>query len=789
MSAADFRLPTAWRPAEAGDAAGHHTVVGYGDLVGDLVGLAAGSGLTAVLLAAHVKVLSMLSEERTFRTDVHWAPRHRAARTLTVDRSAAATWRELVRLVAAAPLSVKDSAVAPDPGRVLFTTAGRPGLARRGLCVGVRDGALVLDAAADAIDGDGLLRLASMYRGVLEAMARDDGGDAVAAVLPPGERRAVLDRWAAGRSAVRPADTVVDLFRAQAVRTPHAPAVQVSGASISYRELDERSNQIAHRLVGLGARTETLVGVRLRRGADLLPALFGVWKSGAAYLPLDVDLPAERMRRMVAAAGCELVISRSEHAPGPDARLLLLDAERDAIAALPRTPPDVSAGPMNLAYVIFTSGSTGVPKGVLVPHGCLTNYLHWTAGEYAARGAGGSAFFTSIGFDLGIPSLFTPLLVGQRVELLPDPMDTADLGTLLAGGAPYSFLKMTPGHLNLLSLDLSAAQARDLAGLVIAAGDAFPAALARRWIGLAGPAGTAVATEYGPTEITVGNSGQRITDDGSDGLTPLGVPIPNTTMYVLTDELEPTPVGVPGEVYVGGAGVSRGYLGDPALTADRFVPDPYGPDGTRLYRTGDRARRRQSGSLEFLGRTDHQVKIGGYRVEPGEVQETIRRRPGVGEAVVVVCERPNRSPHLAAFVIPAPGRELDVSRLRADLAAELPGHMVPSEIVAVGDFPLTANGKVDARALRDRTSSRQPQSTREGRRSVSDSHTEMAYQVVVNHEEQYSIWDANRQPPDGWHADGFAGTKQQCLAHITEVWTDLRPLSARAGVVAATGPR
>jgi non-ribosomal peptide synthetase component F len=259
---------------------------------------------------------------------------------------------------------------------------------------------------------------------------------------------------------------------------------------------------------------------------------------------------------------------------------------------------------------------------------------------------------------------------------------------------------MTPGHLNLLSLDLSPAQARDLAGLVIAAGDAFPVALARRWAGLAGAGGTAVATEYGPTEITVGNSGQRITAVDSDGLLPLGVPIPNTTMYVLTDELEPTPVGVPGEVYVGGAGVSRGYLGDPALTADRFVPDPYGPAGTRLYRTGDRARWRSSGSLEFLGRTDHQVKIRGYRVEPGEIQETLQRHPDVGVAVVIVCEQPHRSPHLAAFVVPAPGRELDLSRLRADLAADLPDHMVPSEIVAVGDVPLTANGKVDTRALR-----------------------------------------------------------------------------------------
>ena len=214
------------------------------------------------------------------------------------------------------------------------------------------------------------------------------------------------------------------------------------------------------------------------------------------------------------------------------------------------------------------------------------------------------------------------------------------------------------------------------------------------------------------TEITVGNSGQRITDLDSDGLTPLGVPIPNTTMYVLTDDLEPAPIGVPGEVYVGGAGVSRGYLGDPSLTADCFVPDPYGPAGARLYRTGDRVRWRTSGALEFLGRADHQVKIRGYRVEPGEIQATLRRHPDVGDAVVIVCEQPQRSPYLAAFVIPAPGRELDVPRLRADLAADLPDHMVPSEVVAVDAIPLTSNGKVDTRALR--TVPRQLESTQGG---------------------------------------------------------------------------
>jgi amino acid adenylation domain-containing protein len=739
VTANHFRLPAAWRPSDVDNILRLDTVVLYGDLAAALPAYGPGRELTTLLVAAHAKVLSMLTEERSFRTDISGTPHQDGARTLTVDRPAAGTWRELVDQVHGAQPGIP--APAPDAGgperadRVLFTD-GEPDR-RYGLCVCVRDGWLRwlrLSVSASAVDREGLIRLASMYQGVLTAMAGSPDGDAVAAHLPDAERQAVLRRWAAGPAASRPADpaasqpadpaasqpadpaasgpagTVVQLFEAQAARTPEATAVTVSGRSITYRELEERSNQIAGHLVGQGARPEVLVGVCLRRTADLLPALFGVWKSGAACLPLDADLPAPRLRRMVAGSGCHLLLTNTGNAPtlsdgdgdsdSDGRRFVLLDAERDAIAALARTPPGVPVGPANLAYVMYTSGSTGAPKGVMVQHGGLANYLHWTADEYAAGGTGGSAFFTSIGFDLGVPSLLTPLLVGQRVDLLPDPLDIADLGALLAAGAPYSFLKMTPGHLNLLSLDLDPGQAAGLAGLVIAAGDGFPAGLARRWMALAGAGGTAVATEYGPTEITIGNSGQRITDADSAGLLPLGVPIPNTTMYVLTGELEPTPVGVPGEVYVGGAGVSRGYLGDPALTADRFVPDPYGPPGARLYRTGDRARWGPSGALEFLGRNDQQVKIRGYRVEPGEIQETLRRHPDVDEAVVILCDQPGRSSWLAAFVIAAPGGEVDVRRLRADLAADLPAHMVPSEIVAVGAIPLTANGKVDTRALR-----------------------------------------------------------------------------------------
>lgn len=640
MTANHLRIPTAWR---GGDNAVRTVKVEFADLA---------PITTEALVAAHIKVLSMLTEEREFRTDIH-------------------------------PDGDLDTDAEPPGDRVLLTTGNPPDRAGRyGLHVEVCDGALLLHTAAIT---DGYLhRLASMYRGALETPSSETH-------LPSEDRDRVLGDWATGPSVSTTPGTFLDHFLAQVATTPDATAVHASGTTLTYADLDTSANRIAHWLLRNGVRAETPVGVSLRRSPDLLPVILGVWRAGGVYVPLDPGLPAPRLRYMTEAAGCDLVITDE-----------LLRSEVDTITTQPPTSPGVPVRPAQLAYVIYTSGSTGNPKGVLVQHDSLLNYLLWTVDEYAARGAGGSAFFTSTGFDLGMPSLLTPLLTGQRVDLLPDPLDTADLGECLVRGAPYSFLKMTPGHLNMLSLELGAEEARDLAGVVIAAGDAFPAALARRWRDLAGPGGTLVATEYGPTEITVGNSGQVITDPNTDGLLPLGVPIRNTTMYVLTERLTPVPVGVPGEVHVGGAGVARGYLGDPALTADRFVPDPYGPPGARLYRTGDRARWLPDGSLEFLGRVDHQVKIRGYRVEPAEIQAVVRRRPEVGEVAVIACEQPPRPARLVAFVRPADGRTVDPAGLRAGLAAELPDHMVPAEIVLVGEIPLTANGKVDTRALRER---------------------------------------------------------------------------------------
>ncbi|MFE9423846.1 amino acid adenylation domain-containing protein [Kitasatospora sp. NPDC006697] len=696
-----FTLPTARR---AGTAPAEVSVP-YGDLIEGLAALgeAAHARLADVLLAAHVKVLHALTEDGDRHAELELPD----GRPGTVPlRPVPASWRLLVRRVAE-QAAAGEPGTAAGGGRVLFVprTRGTAPSDEPGVTVTVDQGRLRLRAGADGPDAAGLGALAARYRPVLEAMAADPDGDARAARLPAAERDKLLHAWSRGPGAERAARGVDVLIRAQAARTPDAVAVRWAGGNLTYRQLVEQANRMAHQLSALGAGPGRLVGVCLRRGPELLPAVLGIWSTGAGYLPLGPELPAERLKLMTEAAGCELVVTSTEQLPAlgapAGARYLLTDRDRAAIEARPATAPPTPDDPGRLAYVIYTSGSTGVPKGVLVDHRGLANYLLWTAQAYAGRGTGGSAFFSSISFDLGMPSLLTPLLTGQSVHLLPDPIDLADLGDELAAGAPYSFLKMTPGHLDLLSLDLEPGAAHRLAGLVIAAGDAFTSELARRWIELAGPGGTALATEYGPTEITVGNSGQPIDEPPGSELIPLGSPIPNTTMYVLTDRLEPVPIGVPGEVFIGGAGVALGYLNQPRLTAERFLADPYGPPGARLYRTGDRARWTRDGSLEFLGRTDHQVKIRGHRVELGEIQARLREHPAVGEVVVIACGPAGRARSLAAFVVPAPGAVSEPEQLRAHAVARLPWYMVPAHFVTVDRLPLTRNGKVDRLVLLD----------------------------------------------------------------------------------------
>ncbi|MCJ1678508.1 non-ribosomal peptide synthetase, partial [Streptomyces sp. APSN-46.1] len=349
-----------------------------------------------------------------------------------------------------------------------------------------------------------------------------------------------------------------------------------------------------------------------------------------------------------------------------------------------------------LAYVIFTSGSTGLPKGVEVTHRGLVNHVAWAARELASRGTGGAPLFSSVAFDLVVPNLWAPLVTGQAVHTVPQDADMGELGRHVAAGAPYSFIKLTPGHLDVLVQQLTAEQAAGLASVLVVAGEAFTSATLDRWRALAPD--TPLINEYGPTEASVGTSIFPVPAEVSAEVLPIGRPLPNMAMYVLDAALQPVPVGVTGELYVGGTGVARGYAGRPDLTAERFIPDPYGTPGARLYRTGDLVRQLPDGNVEFLGRIDDQVKIRGYRIELGEIQATLAGHPSVREAAVIVLDDGPAGPRLAAYYVPAEDAE-EVTDLAAHCATRLPDYMVPATFTPLDAIPLNANGKVDRRAL------------------------------------------------------------------------------------------
>ncbi|MGA5129480.1 amino acid adenylation domain-containing protein [Streptomyces olivoreticuli] len=573
-----------------------------------------------------------------------------------------------------------------------------------------------LEYATALFDAATARRIAGHYTRLLAAAAADPTarvhdldilGEDERSLLMDGPAVPVGTRTPLDPAALRP---VHEVITAQAARTPDAVAVVHGARRVTYSELDALADRVGARLRALGAGPEDTVGVLLDRSPEMVATLLGIWRSGAAYVPLDPGYPDERMEFMLADTGTSLVVTEQRHAgrlAAAAARLVVLDdaAEREALRACPAgplAPPPGGHDLDHLAYVIYTSGSTGRPKGVLISHRGLANYLGWTVDAYAGAGTGGAPLFSSVAFDLGVPDLYTPLMTGQPVHLVDQDTDVTELGRVLAEGAPYAFVKLTPGHLDLLTRQLNDEQIAGLAGLVIAAGDSFTGRLADRWARAAGPDGTRLAAEYGPTEITVGNSAYFVDGPQDAELVSIGRAIPHTTMRVLDEELRPLPVGAVGEVYIGGIGLARGYARRPGQTAEKFLPDPYGAPGSRLYRTGDLARVLPDGNLDFVSRADHQVKLRGYRIEPGEIETALTASPAVGEAVALVREDTPGDRRLVAYVVPAPGAgsaDLAPAGLREALGEVLPAYMVPAAFVTLAALPLTANGKLDRKAL------------------------------------------------------------------------------------------
>ncbi|OLF05233.1 hypothetical protein BLA60_36860 [Actinophytocola xinjiangensis] len=669
--------------------------------------------LKSVLLAAHLKVLSQLTDQDRFTTGLVANGRVEAPgadrvygmhlNTVPIGHDAtAATWRALItgtfdREIALwphrrFPLPVIQRELG-DGSRLLdvrfsyhnfhqvdtdvidYDETIDDSPTEFPLGVSARLGFLTLTANPRHLAPDHLARLAAAYRDVLEAIASDVDGDARAVRLGAGHTALVLTRSEPPAAAL--SGTVLDAVERRAAAHPDAEAV----TGTTYGRLDAHANQVAHALRERGVGAGSVVGVLLDRGPDLFAALLGVWKAGAAYLPIDPATPGARIETVLADAGATILLTEKDLATRAAATVVLV-ADVDG----PRTAPPRTTTPDELAYVIFTSGSTGRPKGVQVTHAGLANHVAWAAEALAGSGSGGSALFSSVAFDLVVPTLWAPLVTGQRVFLAPAGLDLADLGATLAAAGPFSFLKLTPAHLELLGHQLDDRTAASLAGVVVVAGEALTGELAQRWLRLLGPG--RLINEYGPTEASVGTTVLPVDEPPGTAVVPIGRPLPGLTVRVLDAAARPVPVGVVGELYVGGIGVARGYARRPDLTAERFVPDPYGPPGTRLYRTGDQVRLRADGVVEFVGRADDQVKIRGYRVELGEVAAVVAAAPGVGEAVVLAADGQLVAYHTGT----APD-------LAEHCARHLPDYMLPAGYVELAEIPLNANGKVDRQAL------------------------------------------------------------------------------------------
>ncbi len=548
-----------------------------------------------------------------------------------------------------------------------------------------------LEYSTSLFDESTVQAMADHFVRVLEAVVADPAVRLSAVdMLSEAERRRLLVDW--NDPAAEQRDRCVhELFQARAARSPHATALEWGTERLSYAELDSRANGWAQRLMEGGVGPGAVVGILLDRGPDLVASMLGVWKVGAAYLPMDPSYPAERLSYLLDAAAAAVVVTSAGYAARFGVPTLLAGADGPAVDAGPVVTG--RADPDQLAYIIFTSGSTGRPKGVQITHRNLCNYLQpWAADTLAAQGTGGAPLFSSVAFDMAVTALWAPLISGQRLFLLPPDLDLTDLGRLLCAKAPFSFVKLTPGHLEILGEQLDDAAAARLASVLVLGGEPLPSAMANRWSAILGPG--RLINEYGPTEITVANCAYTVASGMSASRVPIGRPLPNTTLYLLDPGLRPVPVGVVGELYVGGAGVARGYLNEPGMTADRFVPNVFGAAGSRLYRTGDLARWLPDGTVDLLGRADDQVKIRGYRVEPDEVRSVLLDCPSVRDVAVVA-----EGGDLLAYTVPVDGVDPQPAALAAHCATRLPDYMIPSHFITLDSLPLNQNGKLDRRRL------------------------------------------------------------------------------------------
>ncbi len=557
-----------------------------------------------------------------------------------------------------------------------------------------------LEYSTELFDAVTVRRLLAHLERLLAGLADPEAGETRLSTLPllaPAERRQLLGEWNDTGNAddTTPEVCLHQLFEAQAARTPEAVAlVSPDGRRrLSYRELDARADALARRLRALGVRSEVLAGVLMDRTVELVVALLAVLKAGGAYVPIDPAYPRQRVATLLASSGAAVLLTRRSlleefgASLPPAAVPVFLDEEeetREISAALPATPPRSD----NLAYVIYTSGSTGDPKGVAIEHRSAVAFARWARKAYTPEESAGVLGSTSICFDISIMEIFVTLAWGGRILLAENALALPSL----PARDEVTMINAVPSAMAEL---VRSGRLPDSVRVVNTGGEAVNGALARRIYEQS--RATRVVDVYGPSEDTTYSTTSEIPRDVENPA--VGRPIRGTRAYVLDAGLSPVPIGVAGAVYLAGDGLARGYLGRPALTAERFIPDPHGEPGDRLYRVGDLARWRADGEIEYLGRIDHQVKVRGFRIEPGEIEAALATHPGVEAVAVGTHEAEPGDLRLVAYVVPRPGCEPAVDELRGLVAERLPAYMMPAAFVALSALPLTTSGKVDRRAL------------------------------------------------------------------------------------------
>jgi amino acid adenylation domain-containing protein len=552
-----------------------------------------------------------------------------------------------------------------------------------------------LEYRTDLFTRPTIVRFLRQFQTLLESIVADAARPiSRLAMLPEDERRQVLTAWN-NTATDHPDRCIHQLFEEQCARTPDAVAVQFQDRTLSYRELNARANQLARHLRKLGVTPDSRVGISVHRSPGMMVGLLGIMKAGGAYVPLDPTYPRERLEFMLQDGGAGVLVTEArllESLSPQQAQVVCIDRDWPSIAQENSDNLNAEVSPANLSYVIFTSGSTGRPKGVQLEHRNVVNFINSVRRLFSLGEHDVYLGVASMSFDASVLDFYLPLAVGARLVIVD--ADTSRDARALAetmSRASVSAMHATPSTWRSL---LDAAWPGNSQLQILSGGEALPWDLAKELL----PRCSALWNLYGPTETAVYSAIHRV--EAADGAVLVGRPVDNTQIYILDAQQQPAPIGVPGEICIGGDGVARGYLNRPDLTAERFVADPFGESGARMYRTGDLGRFRPDGVIQCLGRLDHQVKLRGFRIELGEIEAVLMQHPGVRQAVADVRASRSGDKRLIAYLTPQDATP-STADLRAFLKTKLPDYMVPSSYVVLESLPVSPSGKLNRRALPD----------------------------------------------------------------------------------------